>query len=157
SIFSFMAGALVVFCTLKLFRVSARRWKMFLLGLPIAKILWDLQFGIPGNWLVGTGVDVLSLPPGSRMMSLMLGFSEFGPALSFVLSAIDVFGNAYTFSVGDVAASWLMRNVSPSFPLVLMVVLFSISALLLARRGVGAWMHLKAALGLRRRGRVLRV
>src|SRR5690606_29415866 len=157
SIFSFMAGALVVFCVLKLFRISASRWKMFLLGLPIAKILWDLQFGIPGNWLPGTGVDVLTLPPGSRMMYLGLGFSEFGPALSFVMSAIDVFGNAYALSVGDLAASWLMHNVSPSFPAVLMAGFFSVSALLLARRGLSAVVHLRGAMGLRRRGRVLRV
>lgn len=79
SAFSFFAGVFVVWLSLRIFRVERSQWKLALLCLPFVKILWDLSYrGIPSTSLIYTGINPLSLPPKSQMLSIGAGFSKFG-------------------------------------------------------------------------------
>ena len=114
--FSFFAGLVIVFLSIRIFRIGNSRWKLFFLSLPFAKIVWDFLQGIPSSSFVYTGIDPLSLPPKHGLLEIGFGFSQYGPILTTVLNIQDLAGKKFSISLPDFLAVWLSRNITPEFP-----------------------------------------
>lgn len=139
SVCSFFAGMLVVYLSLKIFRVNTSRWKLYFLTLPFIKILWDIWRGIPATSYMFHDVNPLALPPKNGMLSLGAGFSQYGPILNAVLSVKDLNGKEYSTSVGDYLWLNLVKHWNASGPKLVLVAVFTVSITLLAVRLANYW------------------
>ncbi len=138
SIFSLIAGLLVVNFFLWLFRVNTGPWKLFLLSLPFAKIVYDCARGIPHDSILFTGVDTFSMPPKHHILQAGAGLSQWGPTFSVQFSVKDLQGNKYAESVGDYLVLWLNKTFGPEIPLIILSGVLAVSGTLLAIRLVQA-------------------
>lgn len=134
-----MAGLLVVNLFLWIFRVDTGPWKLFLLSLPFAKIVYDCVRGIPHDSILFTGVDTFSMPPKHHLLQAGAGISKLGPTFSVQFSVDDLKGNRYAESVGDYLVLWLTKNFGPELPLIILSGVLAVSGTLLAIRLVQAF------------------
>jgi Zn-dependent protease with chaperone function len=138
SIFSLIAGLLVVNLFLWFFRVETGPWKLFLLSLPFAKIAYDCARGLPKDSILFTTVDTFSMPPRSHYLKAGAGFSEWGPTFSLQFSVKDLDGKEYAESVGDYLVLWLNKTFGHEIPLVILSMVLTVSATLLTIRFIQA-------------------
>ena len=134
SIFSLVAGYIVVSFFLWLFRVETGAWKVFLLSLPFLKIVYDCTRGLPKNSILYTNVDTFSLPPRHHYLMAGMGVSDWGPNFSLQFSVEDLKGNRYAESVGDYLVLWLNKTFGREIPLIILCIVVGVSATLLAVR-----------------------
>jgi beta-lactamase regulating signal transducer with metallopeptidase domain len=137
---SFAGAFLAVWMALRLFRVSADRWQLTLLGLPWLKVFWDAARGIPESaffWqrLSGARQDFGSFQAG-------FGATPWGPLLQFRLGA-QLNGKSYPQSAAELLSSALSR-VTPQLPVYVATAIVLVSALLVARRIWGFRAHARA-------------
>lgn len=134
SVFSLLAGLLVVHFFLWLFRVETGPWKLFLLSLPFAKIVYDSARGVPRNSVLHSNIDTFNMPPRHHYLMADAGFSEWGPSFSLQFSVKDLQGNRHAESMGDYLALWLHKTFGVEVPLAILSGVVAISATLLAIR-----------------------
>jgi len=134
--FSLMVGlGLVLACT-RYLRVGCGPWKLFLLSLPFVKVIYDFLKGVPRSSILLNNIDPYTVPPGVQTFSLGVGVSNFIPQLKALFTIRDFDGTQYGVSVGDYVVYWLVRNISPFFPLYIVYGILIVGAALLARRGL---------------------
>jgi Zn-dependent protease with chaperone function len=132
---SFMAGVLVVWASVRFFRIGVSRWKLALLALPFVKVLWDLSYrGIPTSSVVYAGIDPLMLPPKSQTLTIGAGLSKFGPIFNLVFSANVPGGRQYSASFADYAYSYLAKHLGAWVPTAILLALLGTSLFLVVRR-----------------------
>jgi beta-lactamase regulating signal transducer with metallopeptidase domain len=148
---SFMGALVAVWLALRLFRVSADRFQLTLLGLPWLKVFWDAARGIPESSFFWQRVSGAHQDFGSFRAGV--GANQWGPLLELRLGA-QVSGRTYPQSAAEVLSSGLSR-VTPQLPVYVAAALLVVSALLVARRLWGFRAHAR----MRQSGhsRVLRV
>lgn len=139
SVCSFFAGLLVVYLSLKIFRVNTSRWKLYFLTLPFVKILWDIGRGIPASSYMFHDINPLSLPPKHGYFSIGMGFSQYGPILNACLSVKDMAGKEYSTSVGDYLWLNIVKRWSASAPKMILTAVFATSLTLLVVRLANYW------------------
>jgi beta-lactamase regulating signal transducer with metallopeptidase domain len=138
SICSLFAGLLTVHFFLWLFRIGIGPWRLFLLSLPFAKIVFDFAKGIPKESILNTAVDTFSLPPRSHLLTIGAGFNEWGPRFNFQFSVKDSQGKNYAESVGDYLVLWLNKTFGHELPLVIVSSIAAASGTLLVIRLIQA-------------------
>lgn len=134
SIFSLMTGLILVYFFIWLFQVETGRWKIFLLSLPIIKLVFDFARGVPEQSVLFSGVDPFSLPPKHQILSIGAGFDGWSPHVSNVLSVNDLGGKIYHSSVGDYFVIWIQRTFGGDAPLLVVFLVLAISFFLLTFR-----------------------
>ncbi len=147
AILSFAAGAALAWALIRLFRVGHGSFRLYLLGLPFFKILFDLGGGIPRDSILWTGQDpwsLLSLSSGR----LWLGLNDYGPYAGINMKVAGTTGANYSVSVGDLVASWLQRTAGAKGTLIILGLVGAVSLGRIARRVLGT-----AAFELQRRRR----
>lgn len=137
---SFIAGLVVVSFAIWFFRVEQSRWKLFLLGLPFVKMIWDLAYRrIPTSSIVHAGVNPLDLPPHSQMLTIGGGFSKFGPIFNLVFTLHGPDGKQYSASFADYFYALTGKHMGRWTPEAVLIGAITVSALLLVRRMIQAW------------------
>jgi len=132
--FSLLIGLALVLGCIRLLRVEAGPWKLFLLSLPFVKVLYDFLKGVPRSSILVTNIDPYSLPPGLQRLSIGLGMSNFGPQLKALFTIQDFYGNQYGASIGDYVVYWIARHFGYQIPTFVVYYVFTVAVLLLARR-----------------------
>jgi hypothetical protein len=141
SLFSFWAGCFIVWLCLWIFKVENSRWKLFLLSLPFAKIIWDLAVRkITPTSIVHAQLNPWDLPPKHQTLSVSAGFSEYGPLMSVEFTSNTAAGKHYSTSIPDYVYYWLVKHIGPGTPEILLGAVLAISFFLVARRWLAA-MH----------------
>lgn len=134
SILSIAFGLLIVYFFIWFFRVNTGPWKVFLLTLPFAKIIYDFIRGVPEKSVLFSGIDPFNLPPRHQLLSIGAGFDGWTPFVSAVFSVNSIDGKNYNSSIGDYILFWLNRSFgSVTLNLIVFTTLF-ISFALLANR-----------------------
>jgi hypothetical protein len=134
SIFSLIAGLLVVHFFLWLFRVETGPWKLFLLSLPFAKIVYDFARGLPKDSILLSTIDTFAMPPRHHFLKAGAGLSPWGPTFSVQFSVKDLEGKMYAESVGDYLTLWLRRELGHDLLPVILSAVGLVSLALLALR-----------------------
>ena len=134
SCLSLLAGLLVVHFFLWLFRIGTGPWKLFLLSLPFAKIVFDGIQGVPRDSILRSSLDTFALPPRHHYFRAGIGFSQWGPSLGLQFSAKDLTGKEYAESLGDYLVLWLSKAYGHGIPLAILSAAMAVSASLLALR-----------------------
>lgn len=135
STFSFFAGVLIVGGCLWVFRVENSRWKLVLLSLPFAKILWDLAVRkIPATSIVNSGINPLELPVKHQNLMIGAGFSQYGPQLNVVFSSNALNGKSYSTSVPDYIYAWMTKHLGNDIPTFLLIAIVSVALCLVFQR-----------------------
>jgi Zn-dependent protease with chaperone function len=130
---SFVAGCLAVYCAVKLFKIGASRWKLYLFTLPFLKIFWDLAVGIPSDSYLHTAINPFHVPSRHHTITVGAGFG-WGPSWSFSTEVIDEQGKKFSISLADYFHEFLFQKVSPHAPLIVLAIFVVISSCLIARR-----------------------
>lgn len=137
---SFFAGLLIVYLSIKIFRIDQSRWKLFLLMLPFIKIIWDLFMrGIPSTSIIHAGINPLNLPPKHQTLTIGAGFSEYGPIFNLIFSAHTIDGKTYSASLADYLYALSSKHFGANTPQWLLIVLLAVSAFFLLRRTFAMW------------------
>ncbi len=135
SICSFVAGLMIVFFGLKIFRVDNSRFKLFLLTLPFIKILWDIFYGIPSTSFMFQNMDPFTLPAKHKYLSIGAGFSSYlFPIINLTLSVKDVAENMYSITAVDFLYVWLVHHNYALLPKILLLSLLGCSLCFLIYR-----------------------
>ena len=132
---SFLAGIVIVWSVIKLFRVDQGRWKLALYFLPFLKIIWDLTYRrVPPTSIIFSGIDPLSLPPHSQSLTIGAGMTDFAPFINVLFTANIPGGKQYSTSFADYLFFWLHRHLGSSIPFMLLAGAGAISLGLILRR-----------------------
>lgn len=134
STFSLLVGLIVVGFFLWLFRVETGPWKIFLLSLPFAKIVYDVLRGLPPDSVLLAGLDPYVLPPRHQLLQVGAGFNTWGPVFNVNFTVKDLNGAEYAASAGDYLVVWLNRNFGDHIPLIVVTVVFAVAFTLFAIR-----------------------
>lgn len=132
---SFVIAAGLCWLAARLVKPRPGRWSQALLVLPLVKVVYDIARGIPGDrffWqtLAGARQDLGTFRVG-------LGVDGAIPLVHLSLGA-RVGKAAWSQSLAEPLASWLVLRVSPHAPSTLAAALLTVSALLLALRSARA-------------------
>lgn len=137
---SFSAGILIVYLTIRIYRIDQSRWKLFLLTLPFFKVIWDLFIrGIPATSIIHAAIDPLTLPPKHQTFIMGVGFSEYGPTFNLSFMAYTVDGKKYSTSLADYIYAWMSRQYGNNMPQWILFGLLSISCFFVLRRILATW------------------
>lgn len=134
SVFSLVAGLMVVGFFLWLFRIGAGPWRVFLLSLPFVKVVIDFMRGLPTNSILLSGVDPFALPPKHQLLTMGFGFDGWMPSFQTRLSVQDLSGRTLASSIGDYLVIWSQRIFGEEFPALVFAIVLTISGFLIARR-----------------------
>ncbi|MEK6775068.1 MAG: M56 family metallopeptidase [Bdellovibrionota bacterium] len=134
SVLSLLIGLILVYFFLWFFRVETGRWKLFLLSLPFAKIIYDFARGVPEKSVLFSGVDPFSLPPKHQLLSIGMGMDGWTPFINTIFSVNALDGKIYDSSIGDYFLIWMCRKFGNEVPLIIVLVILTISFILLAIR-----------------------
>lgn len=137
AVLSFVGAYVVVRGALWLFRPRPGRAELALLTLPWLKLAYDAAHGIPQSSFFWQRVSGVRQDLGSFQIGL--GWSHFGPLVQLRLGALHA-GKTYPQSAADLFMTALSRRWAP-LPSLLVVVVLSVSAVLVARRSFGWWRH----------------
>ena len=119
---SFFAGVIIIFLSIKLFRVDTTRWKLFFLSLPFIKIIWDILQGIPRTSFLLHSIDPFLLPPKHKFLMFGLGFSKYGPLINLQFSFKNLLDEEYSISAADFLYLWLSKTFVQPVPKILLLI-----------------------------------
>jgi len=125
---SFIAGIVIVFLSITLFRVDTNRWKLFFLSLPFIKIVWDILSGIPSTSFLFHSIDPFSLPAKHKYLMFGAGFSKYGPLINLQFSLKNLLDEEYSISAADFLYLWLSKTFTQPVPKILLLILLIISS-----------------------------
>ena len=131
--FSFWMGILVVSFFIFLFRIKTGPWKLFLLMLPFAKVLFDFANGVPKASALLQHVDPFKALPQHQTLTIGFGASNWGPYLELLMTVKDAAGKSFSASVGDYIFYWLSKK-NLELPKYILLVAVGISLLHVSRR-----------------------
>jgi len=134
SVFSLLAGILVVLFFIWFFRIQTGPLKLFLLSAPFLKIVYDFFRGLPKDSVLLAGVNPLSLPPKHQYLTVSGDMSFWGPALKVQFSAKDLDGQLYATSIGDYLVLWIKNHLGTNIPMIILTFVLAVSLTLLATR-----------------------
>lgn len=150
---SFLVAASMAWLAAKVLRVRSGQPRQLFLGLPLAKVLWDLAQGIPGNSFFWMKVAGSHQDRGVFTIGAGLIHGVF-PTVTLSLGA-QKDGHVYSQSVAELFGTLLARRVTPVAPAALAVALLCVGAVLLTRRTLRALRALADAEKSRRVGIVV--
>jgi len=125
---SFIAGIIIVFISIKLFRIDMTRWKLFFLSLPFIKIVWDILSGIPRTSFLFHSINPFSLPAKHKYLMFGAGFSKYGPLINLQFSLKNLLDEEYSISAADFLYLWLSKTFIQPVPKILLLILLVISS-----------------------------
>lgn len=140
STLSIFCGLLVVGFFLWLFRVPTGPWRLFLLSLPFAKVVYDCLRGLPVDSVLLAGLDPFSLPPKHQLLQIGAGVTKWGPTFNVIFSVRNAEGKEFASSIGDYLAIWLNHKFGSEF---LVVILSSVGAVASTLLFIRIWNAIK--------------
>ena len=110
---SFIAGWVISWTIIKIFKIKSPQWQLYFYSLPFLKIVFDFWFiGLPDSSVVLHGLNPFILPPHHQLLTISTGARFYLlPFLQVIFSTLDIDGQLYSTSLADYVFFWLVPRI----------------------------------------------